>query len=144
MRDDGGASDDGASDAESSHASRSASRSRMKRGSTFVRGGNPNMPYRGKLAHWTLAPCAPLRFLHSLYLHGNQLRDYREVLTLAYMSRDTLLNLTWHGNPGVDAHMAQATAAARALLPRLKNLNFTRLTPPPKHMTEQRSLAKRD
>jgi hypothetical protein len=114
---------DDASDDETQSLPRRLSR----RASTFARSGNPHLPYRGKVAHWSVAPCAPLRFLTTLLLHGNRLQDYREVLTFAALSSSTLTALTWHGNPGIDAAGPAASAAAQQVLPRLATLNFTPL-----------------
>jgi hypothetical protein len=136
-------SDDASDTGSEAPLSRAGSRRVSRTGSTILkRTGNPELPYRGKIAHWTLAPCAPLRFLVTLYLHGNKMQDYREALTFAALSRTTLTTLTWHGNPGIDARTAEATAAARATLPRLAHLNFTKMTAPTSVM-EQRSLAKK-
>lgn len=104
---------------------RSESRSRRRAGASDA---YSHSQHESGLAPWHEAPCAVLRHLTTLYLHGNALKSSREVLRFASIARDTLVALSWHGNPGIDAEGAAARRAAVHALPALATLNFTAIT----------------
>lgn len=77
------------------------------------------------------APAVVLGSLNTLYLHGNQLRSFGEVLKLQFLA-PSLRFLTFHDNQRVEEEMLNPKLRAKRKIleafPNLVSLNFTTLT----------------